>query len=96
MERQLIADYRATIGQALAGLNAETLADVAALAEVPAKIRGYGHVKLANLVMAKRVEATIAGRLDVTPATGDAVTEALAHARSSGKSLKGIPVVTAR
>ena len=96
MERQLIADYRTTIERALAGLTADTLADAVALAEVPAKIRGYGHVKLANLAMAKRVEATIAARLGVTPATGDAVEQALAHARHTGKSLKGIPVVTAR
>ncbi|RSD16979.1 pyruvate ferredoxin oxidoreductase, partial [Pandoraea apista] len=96
MERQLIADYRTTMERALAGLSADTLTDVIALAEAPAKIRGYGHVKLANLAMAKRVEATIAARLDVTPATGDAVAQALAHARSSGKSLKGIPVVTTR
>ncbi|BDD92025.1 2-oxoacid ferredoxin oxidoreductase [Pandoraea sp. NE5] len=96
MERQLIADYRTTLERALAGLSADTLADVIALAEAPAKIRGYGHVKLANLAMVKRVEATIAARLNVTPATSDAVEQALAHARSSGKSLKGIPVVTAR
>jgi indolepyruvate ferredoxin oxidoreductase len=96
MERQLIADYRATLERALAVLNEQTLEDVIALAQTPAKIRGYGHVKLANLAMAKRVEATIAGRLGVTPATGDAVEQALAHARASGKSLKGIPVVTAR
>ncbi|GAB3625674.1 pyruvate ferredoxin oxidoreductase [Pandoraea terrae] len=96
MERQLVRDYETTVTRALEGLSADTLADVTALAEASAKIRGYGHVKLSNLAMVKRMEAGIAKRLGITPATGDAVAQALAHAQHAGKTLKGIPVVTSR
>jgi len=46
MERQLIADYRATIEAILAkGLSAERLPVAVDLARIPEDIRGYGHVK---------------------------------------------------
>ncbi|WP_423597309.1 indolepyruvate ferredoxin oxidoreductase family protein [Roseateles sp. MS654] len=46
MERQLIADYRATIDAILAkGLSAERLPVAVELARIPEDIRGYGHVK---------------------------------------------------
>ncbi len=46
MERQLIADYRATIEAVLAkGLTAERLPVAVELARIPEDIRGYGHVK---------------------------------------------------
>ncbi len=46
MERQLIADYRATIEAILAkGLSTERLATAVDLARIPEEIRGYGHVK---------------------------------------------------
>jgi indolepyruvate ferredoxin oxidoreductase len=45
MERRWIADYRAGIDKALAGLSAETLPTAIELARVPEEIRGYGHVK---------------------------------------------------
>jgi indolepyruvate ferredoxin oxidoreductase len=45
MERRWIADYRAGVDRALAGLTAESLANAVELARVPEDIRGYGHVK---------------------------------------------------
>ncbi|KQV96449.1 indolepyruvate ferredoxin oxidoreductase family protein [Pelomonas sp. Root1237] len=45
MERRWIADYRAGVDKALAGLTVEKLADAVELARVPEDIRGYGHVK---------------------------------------------------
>jgi indolepyruvate ferredoxin oxidoreductase len=45
-ERALIGSYRASLENALAGLDAATYAEVVELAEVPAEIRGFGHVKL--------------------------------------------------
>ncbi|WP_416759193.1 indolepyruvate ferredoxin oxidoreductase family protein [Roseateles sp. So40a] len=46
MERQLIADYRATIEAILAkGLSTDRLATAVDLARIPEEIRGYGHVK---------------------------------------------------
>ncbi|MDE2611467.1 MAG: hypothetical protein KGL61_17975, partial [Burkholderiales bacterium] len=67
-----------------------------ALAEAPARIRGYGHVKLANLAAAKRVEAALAKQLGIDAARGPAVAAALAHAAQGGLALKGIPVVASR
>ncbi len=45
MERQLIADYRATILSLLTGLDAANLATAVEIASLPEKIRGFGHVK---------------------------------------------------
>jgi indolepyruvate ferredoxin oxidoreductase len=49
LERQLARDYEALIGEVLALLTAERHAQAVALARLPETIRGYGHVKLANL-----------------------------------------------
>jgi indolepyruvate ferredoxin oxidoreductase len=45
MERQLLADYEACIGELLQGLSAERLELAARIARIPDEIRGYGHVK---------------------------------------------------
>jgi len=50
MERQLIADYEALLNELLAHLSADKLDLAVQLARLPEKIRGYGHVKLANVV----------------------------------------------
>jgi indolepyruvate ferredoxin oxidoreductase len=44
-ERRLITDYEAAIGEILQRLAPETLATSVALASLPERIRGYGHVK---------------------------------------------------
>ncbi|KZD12153.1 indolepyruvate ferredoxin oxidoreductase family protein [Oceanibaculum pacificum] len=56
MERRLIAEYEALIDELLAGLSAENHGIAVALAGLPDKIRGYGHVKEANLAKAKAEE----------------------------------------
>jgi indolepyruvate ferredoxin oxidoreductase len=53
MERRWIADYRAGVDKALAGLSAESLANAVELARVPEDIRGYGHVKARHEKAAK-------------------------------------------
>ncbi len=45
MERHLVERYRATIESLLPGLNATNLQLAVEIAELPAGIRGYGHVK---------------------------------------------------
>jgi len=50
MERQLIADYEALVADLIAHLSAEKLELAVKLARLPESIRGYGHVKLANVV----------------------------------------------
>jgi indolepyruvate ferredoxin oxidoreductase len=49
MERQLIKDYEALLDELLAQLSADKLDIAVQLARLPEKIRGYGHVKLANV-----------------------------------------------
>ena len=59
MERRLIAEYEATVKQLLDGLSPETLPKAAAIAALPEKMRGYGHVKRRNVEAAKREEARL-------------------------------------
>jgi indolepyruvate ferredoxin oxidoreductase len=49
LERQLIADYQATIAALLPRLREDNLAQAIELANLPEQIRGFGHVKLDNL-----------------------------------------------
>ena len=48
MERQLIADYRASIEEVLRGLNAGNHALAVDIARLPEQIKGFGHVKERN------------------------------------------------
>ncbi|MFX1682616.1 indolepyruvate ferredoxin oxidoreductase family protein [Mitsuaria sp. CC2] len=50
IERQLVRDYEALVDDLLAHLSAEKLDVAIKLARLPEGIRGYGHVKLANVV----------------------------------------------
>ncbi len=53
LERQLVADYQATIEALLPKLREDNFAQAVELANVPEQIRGFGHVKLDNLQKAK-------------------------------------------
>jgi indolepyruvate ferredoxin oxidoreductase len=53
LERQLARDYEATIHELLGMLNRDNRALAVAIAQVPERIRGYGHVKLANVATAR-------------------------------------------
>jgi indolepyruvate ferredoxin oxidoreductase len=77
IERALPADYAATIEAMLPGLDAGRLEQAEQLAGLPASIRGFGHVKLRNLVEAKRREAVLAERLGLVPVVSEVVRKAL-------------------
>jgi indolepyruvate ferredoxin oxidoreductase len=62
MERRLIAEYEATVQSILEGLRADTLDLAVEIAGLPQKMRGFGHVKLANIDAAKRREAELIAR----------------------------------
>jgi indolepyruvate ferredoxin oxidoreductase len=64
MERQLIEDYRAMIDKLLQ--HPERLDSAAALelASLPGMIRGFGHVKEANIALAKAREAELLRALE--------------------------------
>ncbi|KAF1712274.1 indolepyruvate ferredoxin oxidoreductase [Pseudoxanthomonas kalamensis DSM 18571] len=61
-ERQLIADYENTVDELLESLSPANLELATEIASVPDHIRGYGHVKEANLHKAKTREAELLQR----------------------------------
>jgi indolepyruvate ferredoxin oxidoreductase len=64
LERKLITDYSALITQLLPRLTRANLDVAIDLAEIPDQIRGYGHIKLANIAVAKAREKELLGRLE--------------------------------
>jgi indolepyruvate ferredoxin oxidoreductase len=64
LERQLIVEYEARVDELLAGLSEERHAVAIAIANVPGSIRGYGHVKLASLTIARARERELLSRFD--------------------------------
>jgi indolepyruvate ferredoxin oxidoreductase len=95
MERELADDYETTLQRAFSKLNANNLEDVAKLADLHARVRGYGHVKLANLAGVKRGERDLAARLQIEAATSASVKKSLEEVKGAGQ-LRGIPVVVAK
>lgn len=95
MERQLAGDYELTVGRALKAMTPDNARDIEALIVLHERIRGYGHVKLANLSMVKRRERELAGKIGVEAATGHYVQASLNEMKGAG-ALKGIPVVVAK
>ena len=94
MERALADDYQATMTHAFAALDASNTDTVVQLAQLHARVRGYGHVKLANLAGVKRSERELAARLSIDAVTSPVVQEAL-HAQGAG-TLHAIPVIVAK
>jgi indolepyruvate ferredoxin oxidoreductase len=88
LERQLIADYEARVAELLAGLSPEKSAVAVAIANVPGGVRGYGHVKLASLAIARAREKELLNRFDPER-----------YPRPSGPAVagqfRGIPVTSA-
>jgi indolepyruvate ferredoxin oxidoreductase len=62
-ERRLIADYDALVAEILGKLSPQNHALCVALAAIPEKIRGFGHVKERHLAAAKAEEAELLKRL---------------------------------
>jgi indolepyruvate ferredoxin oxidoreductase len=61
-ERQLVRDYEALIEEIVSKLDARNHALAVGLADIPKKIRGFGHVKARNLEAAKKEEAALLAR----------------------------------
>ena len=55
-ERQLIRDYEAVMAEVIDGLSADNHVLAQQIAEIPDRIRGFGHVKEANIAKAKAAE----------------------------------------
>jgi indolepyruvate ferredoxin oxidoreductase len=59
IERRLIADYQALLGEIIERLTPDNHAVAVALASIPEKIRGFGPVKQRHLAAAKAEEAAL-------------------------------------
>jgi indolepyruvate ferredoxin oxidoreductase len=64
MERRLLAEYEGDLGLILGALAPGKIEAAAALASVPALIRGYGHVKRASVVKAAGERNRLVERLN--------------------------------
>jgi indolepyruvate ferredoxin oxidoreductase len=62
-ERRLIGEYVAVIEEIIQRLSHENYATAVELAKVPERIRGYGHIKEAAIVTAKKAEAQLLAAL---------------------------------
>ncbi|MGE0630340.1 MAG: indolepyruvate ferredoxin oxidoreductase family protein [Hyphomicrobiaceae bacterium] len=54
LERQLIEDYERLVDEVIGLLTPQSIKDARALLDVPSKIRGYGHIKERNVVLARQ------------------------------------------
>jgi indolepyruvate ferredoxin oxidoreductase len=64
MERELIDQYEARIAELLPQLDTTRLPLAAQIAQVPLGMRGFGHVKLANVALARARETELLHRFD--------------------------------
>jgi len=67
MERRLIAEYEAVLDEILARLSPDNHTIAVELASLPLEIRGFGHVKQANLQHVKAKEADLLARFRSPP-----------------------------
>jgi indolepyruvate ferredoxin oxidoreductase len=66
-ERRLIAEYEAVLDEIERRLSPDNHAAAAELARLPLDIRGFGHVKEANLTRVKEREAELLARFQASP-----------------------------
>src|SRR4051812_48838335 len=62
VERQLIVDYEALLEEIVGSLRPQNHATAVGLADIPKKVRGFGHVKARNLEAAKKEQAELLAR----------------------------------
>jgi indolepyruvate ferredoxin oxidoreductase len=64
LERRLIEDFIKRCEELMPQITAENIAVASEIARVPMRIRGYGHVKLASLAIARASEAELLSRFN--------------------------------
>jgi indolepyruvate ferredoxin oxidoreductase len=69
LERQLIADYEALMETVIGGLSPENHAAAVTLASLPEQMRGYGHVKEANVESARKRQDELLATFRSPPTT---------------------------
>jgi len=87
MERRMVDSYVARIASLLPALSAARLAVATEIAALPLAMRGFGHVKLANVALAQVREAELLHRLDPEAYP-------LPSAAPQAGQLRGIAIVT--
>ena len=87
LERELIDNYIERMRALLPALTLERLALAREIAALPLSMRGFGHVKLANVALARAREAELLHRFDPSSYARPA------SAAQAGQ-LRGIPVVS--
>ena len=65
-ERALIAEYETTVNALLDGLTAQNHAAAVQIASLPEEIRGYGHIKMRNIVAARAKRDQLLGSFGAT------------------------------
>jgi indolepyruvate ferredoxin oxidoreductase len=88
MERELVAAYRARIEALLPALDAHRLKTACEIAALPLSMRGFGHVKMANVALARAREAELLHKFDPSAYPRPAAT------REAGQ-IRGIRVTAA-
>jgi len=68
LERQLVTDYEATVARLVCDLGPHNHSLAVSIAQLPERIRGYGHVKLASISQAKANEADLFEAFERPPA----------------------------
>ena len=76
IERQLIADYEATLEHILSGLSEKNYRFAVALAKVPDEIRGFGPVKEQSLKKAEKLKGDLLRQFDNPASAGKAKSKA--------------------
>jgi indolepyruvate ferredoxin oxidoreductase len=66
-ERQLVTDYEALVAEIVGKLTPDNHALAVGLANIPEKIRGFGHVKARHLDVAKKEEAALLAEFRAGP-----------------------------
>jgi indolepyruvate ferredoxin oxidoreductase len=64
LERDLISQYEARVAELLERLSPTTLKTATEIAALPLSMRGFGHVKIANVALARAREAELLHKLD--------------------------------
>ena len=62
MERELVTQFERRVDELAANLSADRLASAIQIAALPQSMRGYGHVKIANVALARVREAELLHR----------------------------------
>lgn len=71
MERQLINDYRDQVSNLLTKINRDNLNVAVEIAELPQKIKGFGHIKERNIKEAKKHEVLLMNKFLTNPSDSE-------------------------